>query len=79
MKDAYPELIESAERVSRVVESEETRFARTLDLGFKKLEGVFGDARRMDLLEYRLFPQLMDSEVEGAIKNLQDELNDAHN
>jgi len=76
MQDAYPELRETAERVSRAVESEETRFARTLDLGFKKLEGIFGTARRMDLLEYGLFPQARDSEVESAIKKLQDELDD---
>ena len=38
MKDAYPELVESAERVAKVVLSEETRFAHTLDLGLRKLE-----------------------------------------
>lgn len=38
MKDAYPELIESAERVARVVEIEETRFARTLSEGLKRLD-----------------------------------------
>jgi alanyl-tRNA synthetase len=38
MQDAYPELKESAERVSKAVHAEETRFARTLDLGLKKLE-----------------------------------------
>jgi alanyl-tRNA synthetase len=38
MKDAYPELIESAERVSVVVKGEETRFTRTLDAGLGPLE-----------------------------------------
>jgi len=38
MQDAYPELKESAERVSKAVHAEESRFARTLDLGLKKLE-----------------------------------------
>ncbi|HVI10605.1 MAG TPA: alanine--tRNA ligase [Candidatus Binatia bacterium] len=38
MMDAYPELNESADRVSKVVEVEETRFAHTLDLGLEKLE-----------------------------------------
>jgi alanyl-tRNA synthetase len=38
MKDAYPELIDSAERVSKVVLTEETRFAHTLNLGLDKLE-----------------------------------------
>ena len=38
MKDGYPELVESAERVAKVVEGEETRFAHTLDIGLKRLE-----------------------------------------
>ncbi len=38
MKNAYPELIESAERVAKVVLTEETRFAHTLDIGLKRLE-----------------------------------------
>jgi alanyl-tRNA synthetase len=38
MKDAYPELEETASLVHRVVFSEETRFMRTLDVGLKKLE-----------------------------------------
>jgi alanyl-tRNA synthetase len=38
MQDAYPELEESADRVSKAVLAEEARFAHTLDLGLKKLE-----------------------------------------
>jgi len=38
MQDAYPELKETADRVSKAVLAEETRFANTLDLGLKKLE-----------------------------------------
>ncbi|HZW93348.1 MAG TPA: alanine--tRNA ligase [Candidatus Eremiobacteraceae bacterium] len=38
MQDAYPELKEASERVSKAVFAEETRFAHTLDLGLKKLE-----------------------------------------
>src|SRR6202034_4080819 len=38
MRDAYPELRETADRVSKSVLAEETRFAHTLDLGLKKLE-----------------------------------------
>src|SRR5207247_7635293 len=38
MQDAYPELKETGGRVSRAVLAEETRFARTVDLGIKKLE-----------------------------------------
>jgi len=38
MKGAYPELLESAERVARIVLGEETRFASTVALGLKKLD-----------------------------------------
>jgi len=41
MQDAYPELKESAERVSKAVQAEETRFAHTLDIGLKRLEEDF--------------------------------------
>ena len=38
MKEAYPELAESAERVSKIVFEEERRFAHTLDAGLARLE-----------------------------------------
>ncbi len=38
MQDAYPELKETCDRVSKAVLAEETRFAHTLELGLKKLE-----------------------------------------
>jgi alanyl-tRNA synthetase len=38
MRDAYPELDETAERISKVVHAEEQRFARALDVGFERLE-----------------------------------------
>jgi alanyl-tRNA synthetase len=38
MNSAYPELDDTAERVAKVVLTEETRFAHTLDLGLKRLE-----------------------------------------
>ncbi len=37
MQDAYPELNESANRVSKAVLAEEHRFARTLDVGLGRL------------------------------------------
>jgi alanyl-tRNA synthetase len=54
MQDAYPELNESAERVSKVVLAEEQRFAHTLDLGLAKLEELIKAAsalRRHSALE----------------------------
>ncbi|HET9408238.1 MAG TPA: alanine--tRNA ligase [Candidatus Sulfotelmatobacter sp.] len=44
MQDGYPELNETAERVSKVVLAEEERFARTMDLGLKRLEEVLQSA-----------------------------------
>jgi alanyl-tRNA synthetase len=38
MSGAYPELIESASRVEKVVEAEERQFARVLEVGSKRLE-----------------------------------------
>src|SRR6202034_887716 len=40
MQDAYPELKETADRVSQNVLAEETRVAHTLDVGLEKLEEV---------------------------------------
>ena len=44
--DAYPELKETSERVSKTVQMEETRFAHTLDLGLEKLESLLDRAER---------------------------------
>src|SRR5215472_11961962 len=40
MSDAYPELNETAGRVSKAVLAEEERFAHTLDVGLEKLESL---------------------------------------
>ena len=45
MKDAYPELVETADRVAEVIRSEETRFAHTLNTGLEKLEADINDVR----------------------------------
>ncbi len=37
MKGAYPELVDSAEQVAKVVYEEEKQFARTLEIGLKRL------------------------------------------
>ena len=46
MQDAYPELKETTERVSRVILVEETRFAHTLAIGLEKLEELLWSAQR---------------------------------
>jgi alanyl-tRNA synthetase len=40
MKDAYPELNETAERVSKTVHAEEVRFGYTMEVGLEKLEAI---------------------------------------
>ena len=46
MQNAYPELKDRAERISKVVLAEESRFAHTLDVGLEKLErDLFATAR----------------------------------
>jgi alanyl-tRNA synthetase len=44
MQDAYPELKETADRVSTIVLAEETRFAHTLDVGLQKLEQLLNQS-----------------------------------
>ena len=45
MRDAYPELDETAERASRAVLAEEQRFAHTLALGVRELEKLFQEIK----------------------------------
>ena len=46
MQSAYPELQETADRVARVVQEEERRFAHTLDAGLARLEADLQAVRR---------------------------------
>ena len=55
MKDAYPELSETAERASRTVLIEETRFAHTLDVGLEKLEGLLADKHLSGQEAFKLY------------------------
>jgi alanyl-tRNA synthetase len=47
MNDAYPELEENAARVTKILDAEEQRFARTVDVGLKRLDddlkGIVGE------------------------------------
>jgi alanyl-tRNA synthetase len=46
MKEAYPELMETAARVDRVLDEEENRFTRTVDAGLKKLDELVANAKK---------------------------------
>ncbi len=45
MQDAYPELNETTERVSKAVQVEETRFAHTMEVGLEKLEALLNSSK----------------------------------
>jgi alanyl-tRNA synthetase len=63
MKEAYPELVDAAERVAKVVQTEETRFAQTLNIGLGRLEEDLA-AVRFELLE-QFVALLRDAYVAG--------------
>jgi alanyl-tRNA synthetase len=45
MKEAYPELEETATRVDRILDEEENRFTRTVDVGLEKLDEYMSNAK----------------------------------
>jgi len=55
MKDAYPELEETAARVSKTVYIEETRFAHTLDVGLEKLEALLANGELSGQEAFKLY------------------------
>jgi alanyl-tRNA synthetase len=52
MQTAYPELIDSAYRVAKVVEAEEKQFARVLNEGSRRLDLAVADYIRPDVEKY---------------------------
>jgi alanyl-tRNA synthetase len=56
MQDAYPELKETAERVSKVVLTEEERFAHTMNVGLEKLGEDLAQLRTGVIWEGRVMP-----------------------
>jgi len=49
MKAAYPELIDSADRVAKVVGAEELQFARVIEIGSRRLDQSITNARKAAL------------------------------
>jgi alanyl-tRNA synthetase len=58
MQDAYPELKESCERVSKVVLSEEVRFEHTLGEGLKRLETLIDESFTRSKQQWAAAPDL---------------------
>jgi alanyl-tRNA synthetase len=46
MKAPYPELVETAERVAKVIQQEEGRFLETVESGLERIERIFADTTR---------------------------------
>ncbi len=69
MRDAYPELIDSAERVSKTVLAEEIRFARTIETGLQKLDGLrqIQEAGLRKLEEFRRSPERLSNTPDDVL------------
>ena len=76
MKVAYPELVETAERVSKVVLAEEEQFARVVDRGSRELEIAFRAIRALPGIarQYEHELSLPNSESSPATKDLAQHL-----
>ncbi len=46
MKRPYPELVETVDRVAKVIRQEESAFLGTIDAGLSKIESIFSEMRR---------------------------------
>jgi len=66
MAVAYPELKESAERVSKVVRAEEEQFARTLELGLKQMNEETLKSGALAFRLYETFGMPLDFMVDAA-------------
>ncbi len=66
MKVAYPELVESAERVSKVVLAEEEQFARTLELGLRQMNEAVLHSGAQAFRLYETFGMPLDFMVDAA-------------
>jgi alanyl-tRNA synthetase len=64
MQDAYPELNETADRVSQVIALEERRFANSLEIGLEKLEFA--------IRVCALNPPIRSPQIDASIRNADD-------
>src|SRR5271169_1073052 len=70
MQDAYPELNDAAERISKTILAEEVKFAHTLDLGLDKLEQQISQKIR----EVTSQQERSSDTLAGALKEMQGNL-----
>jgi len=67
MCNAYPELKETAEQVSRIVHAEEVRFAHTLDIGLSKLTNLISRSRSEQQQRLLAFVDELEEKVPGVV------------
>jgi alanyl-tRNA synthetase len=70
MQDAYPELNENVDHVSRLVLAEETRFARTMDLGLQRLEELIGRAMEKKIATTADYIRELNRASGGAVEKI---------
>src|SRR5713101_2982600 len=67
MADAYPELNETRDRVSKILLTEEVRFGRTLELGLKKLEDLLASIHEQHSADVFKYLAEIDKASQGKI------------
>ncbi len=70
MKVAYPELVETAERVSKVVLAEEEQFARVLSIGSKQLDAVISRVKESSPIYLNYFLNVLPDDASGIAQIL---------
>ena len=73
MAGAYPELKESADRVSKVVMAEERQFARVMETGLARLEEQFGIAEKNELDQFIHTWEANDEAAAHALQTIFDQ------
>ncbi len=69
MGKAYPEIIESAERVAKLAEREESRLLKSTEQRLKRLEERVGDIRRIDMKGIENYLNRQDENARTALEH----------
>jgi len=80
MQGAYPELVDSASRVAKVVEAEEKQFDRVLEVGSRRLDEVIRESVSPTAAEYYIhrgysFQKTENEKLANALKALVEQSN----
>jgi alanyl-tRNA synthetase len=72
MREPYPELPESIDRVTGVIRHEEERFAHTIDIGLKRLEDRLLDVRKLPQRDLDNYLSALDEQAKLSLKQKLD-------